>query len=161
MRVPLSWINYVAPVGADPAPVIAALDELGLAVDSLDRVGEGLGDIVVARVLATRRHPDADRIQLVDVDPGDGNPIQVACGAFNFGAGDLVPLAPVGSRLPGGMEIGRRKLRGEWSNGMLCSATELELGEDGAGIMVLSSDLSPGTPLVEALGLEPDVVFDL
>ena len=161
MRVLLSWLNDFAPVGTDAAPAIAALDELGLAVDSLDRVGEGLGDIVVARVLATRQHPDADRIQLVDIDPGDGHSIQVACGAFNFGAGDLVPLAPVGSRLPGGLEIGRRKLRGEWSNGMLCSATELELGEDGAGIMVLSSDLEPGTPLVDALGLEPDVVFDL
>ena len=161
MKVLLSWLNDFAPLGSDAPQLAAALDDVGLTVDGIDRVGEGLGDIVVARVLATRQHPDADRIQLVDVDPGDGNSLQVACGAFNFGAGDLVPLAPVGSRLPGGMEIGRRKLRGEWSNGMLCSATELELGEDGAGIMVLSSDLEPGTPLVDALGLEPDVVFDL
>ncbi|HUR48942.1 MAG TPA: phenylalanine--tRNA ligase subunit beta [Acidimicrobiales bacterium] len=161
MRVLLSWLNDFAPVGTDAAPVIAALDELGLAVDSLQKVGEGLDDIVVARVLATRQHPDADRIQLVDVDPGGGEPIQVACGAFNFGAGDLVPLAPVGSRLPGGMEIGRRKLRGEWSNGMLCSAAELEMGDDGGGIMVLSTDAAPGTPLVEALSLARDVVFEL
>lgn len=161
MKVLLSWLNDFAPLGSDPAPVVAALDELGLAVDALERVGEGLDDIVVARVLETRPHPDADRIQLVDVDPGDGEAIQVACGAFNFKAGDLVPLAPVGSRLPGGLEIGRRKMRGEWSNGMLCSAAELQMGDDGAGIMVLSPGAEPGTRLVEALGLEPDVVFDL
>ena len=161
MRVLLSWINDFAPVGTDATAVAAALDDLGLTVDALDRVGEGLDDIVVARVLATRPHPDADRIQLVDVDPGGGESIQVACGAFNFGAGDLVPLAPVGSRLPGGMEIGRRKMRGEWSNGMLCSAAELQMGDDGSGIMVLSTEAGPGTPLVEALGLEPDVVFEL
>ena len=161
MRVLLSWINDFAPVGGDAESVGAALDDLGLTVDALDRVGEGLGDIVVARVVATRQHPDADRIQLVDVDPGDGEPIQVACGAFNFGAGDLVPLAPVGSRLPGGMEIGRRKMRGEWSNGMLCSAAELQMGDDGSGIMVLPTGLEVGSPLVDALGLEPDVVFDL
>ena len=161
MRVPLSWLRDFAPFGEDYRRVAAALDELGLAVDALEKVGEGLEDIVVARVLATRPHPDADRIQLVDVDPGNGESIQVACGAFNFAAGDLVPLAPVGSKLPGGMEIGRRKMRGEWSNGMLCSATELGLGPDGAGIMVLASEAGPGAPLVEALGLEPDVVFDL
>ena len=161
MRVLLSWINDFAPVGRDATAVAAALDDLGLTVDGLDRVGEGLDDIVVAKVLATRPHPDADRIQLVEVDAGNGEPLQVACGAFNFGAGDMVPLAPVGSRLPGGMEIGRRKMRGEWSNGMLCSAAELEMGEDGGGIMVLPAAMEAGVPLKEALGLEPDVVFDL
>ena len=161
MKVLLSWLNDFAPVGRDATAIAASLDDLGLTVDALDKVGEGLDDIVVARVLDTRPHPDADRIQLVDVDPGDGQAIQIACGAFNFQAGDLVPLAPVGSRLPGGLEIGRRKMRGQWSNGMLCSAAELQLGDDGAGIMVLSPGADPGTPLVDALGLEPDVVFDL
>ena len=161
MRVLLSWLNDFAPVGRDHVSVVEALDDLGLAVDSLDVVGEGLDDIVVARVLATRKHPDADKIQLVDVDTGDGESLQIVCGAFNFAAGDLVPLAPVGSTLPGGLEIGRRKMRGEWSNGMLCSPTELNLGEDGSGILVLSQSAEPGTSLTEALGLERDVVFDL
>ena len=71
--------------------------------------------------LALREHPDADKIQLVDVDAGDGEPLQICCGAFNMAVGDLVPLATVGTTMPGGMEIGRRKLRGQWSNGMLCS----------------------------------------
>ncbi len=132
-----------------------------MVVETLERIGEGLDDVVVARVLATRSHPDADRVQLVDVDTGNGEALQIVCGAFNFGAGDLVPLAPIGAVLPGGFEIARRKMRGEWSNGMLCSARELGLGEDAGGIHVLSGAIEPGTPLVAALGLEPDVVFDL
>src|SRR5690606_7612904 len=90
-----------------------------------------------ARVLQTRPHPKADKIQLVDVDAGDGEALQIACGAFNMAAGDLVPLATLGTRMPGGMLIERRKLRGEWSNGMLCSASELGFGEDHSGILIL------------------------
>jgi phenylalanyl-tRNA synthetase beta chain len=114
---------------------------------------------------ATWPHPQADRIRLVDVDPGDGGPLQIVCGAWNFAVGDLVPLAPVGAVLPGDFRISRRKMRGEESHGMLCAARELDLPEDpGAsdGLMILPAGLAPpGTPLVEALGIEPDVVFDL
>ncbi len=139
----------------------SALSGLGLVVEGVERVGEGLGDIVVAEVLATRPHPGADKVQLVDVTVGDGEVRQIVCGAFNFGEGDLVPLAPIGARLPGGMEIGRRKVRGQWSEGMLCSGAELELSDDQAGILVLPGGLAPGMPLTEALGITPDVVFDL
>ena len=82
-------------------------------------------------MLATRAHPDADRIQLVDVDAGDGEALQICCGAFNMKEGDLVPLATLGTVMPSGLEISRRKLRGEWSNGMLCSAPELGIGPEG------------------------------
>ncbi|HEV3402565.1 MAG TPA: phenylalanine--tRNA ligase subunit beta, partial [Acidimicrobiales bacterium] len=108
----------------------------------------------------TLPHPKADRVQLVDGDAGDG-PVRVVCGAFNFGAGDLVPLVRPGARLPGGLEIGRRKVRGEWSDGMLCSGAELRLSDDHSGILVLPADAPVGAPLVEALGINPDVVFDL
>ena len=163
MRAPLSWLRDFAPIGGDPSELAAALSGLGLVVDAVELVGEGLSDVVVARVLSTRPHPQADRVQLVDVDAGDGSERQVVCGAFNFGAGDLVPLAPAGSHLPGGVEIGRRKVRGEWSEGMLCSPAELGLSDDAEGILVLgpASELAPGTPLVEALGITPDVVFEL
>ncbi|MDP8936934.1 MAG: phenylalanine--tRNA ligase subunit beta, partial [Actinomycetota bacterium] len=162
MRVPLSWLRDFAPVEGEVADLAALLSGLGLVVDGVERVGEGLDDIVVVRVLATRSHPGADQVQLVDVDAGDGSSLQVVCGAFNFGAGDLVPLAPVGARLPGGTEIGRRKVRGEWSNGMLCSAAELGLSGDADGILVLPSGTAePATALPDALGLRPDVVFDL
>ncbi|MDQ4068997.1 MAG: phenylalanine--tRNA ligase subunit beta [Actinomycetota bacterium] len=161
MRVPLSWLKDFAPFSAEAAELAAALSGLGLVVENVETVGQGLGDVVVARVLATRPHPNADKVQVVDVDAGDGGELQVVCGAFNFGAGDVVPLAPVGARLPGGMQIGRRNVRGEWSNGMLCSGAELGLNDDAEGIMLLDSGLAPGTPLTDALGIVADVVFDL
>ena len=161
MRAPLSWIREFAPVEGEPAALAAALSSLGLVVEGVQMVGEGLDQVVVARVLATRAHPRADRVQLVDVDAGDGSSLQVVCGAFNFGSGDLVPLARPGTRLPGGMEIGRRKVRGEWSDGMLCSAAELGLGEDHSGILVLPPQARAGAPLADALGIAADVVFDL
>jgi len=162
MLVPLSWLCDFAPIDAEVDTLASTLAELGLVVEGVERVGGDLDGVVVARVLALRPHPAADRVQLVDVDAGDGSALQIACGAFNMGVGDLVPLASVGTRMPGGMEIGRRKLRGEWSNGMLCSASELGLPEHEHGILVLAEGLAaPGTPLAGALGLEPDVVFDL
>ena len=88
----------------------------------------------------------------MDVDTGDGEALQIACGAFNMAAGDLVPLATVGTVMPDGMEIGRRKMRGEWSNGMLCSARELGLGDDHAGILVLPPASPVGAAFAEAHG---------
>lgn len=162
MKVLLSWMQEFAPdLPSDVEVLTDALDDLGTPVEERTRLGEGLEGIVVARVLGTRRHPDADRIQLVDVDVGDGQSLQICCGAFNMAAGDLVPLATLGSTMPDGRPIERRKMRGEWSNGMLCSAPEIGLGEDAAGILVLSGGPAPGTPLTEALGLAGDWLLDL
>ena len=141
MRVPLSWLRDFAPFSSDAGDLATALSGLGLVVEGVERVGEGLDDVVVARVMAIRPHPNADKLQLVDVDTGDVADLQVVCGAFNFSAGDVVPLAPAGARLPGGMEIGRRKVRGQWSNGMLCSGTELRLSSEAAGILLLDRGL--------------------
>jgi phenylalanyl-tRNA synthetase beta chain len=164
MRAPLSWLRDYAPLAADVADLADALSNLGLVVDGVERLGDGLEGIVVAEVLGIRPHPNADRIRLVDVDAGDGNTLQIVCGAWNFAVGDLVPFAPAGTVLPGGLEISRQKMRGEWSNGMLCSAPELGMPEaagDGRGLLILPPDLAPsGAPLVEALQL-PEVVFDL
>ena len=107
------------------------------------------------------RTPKADRIQLVDVDAGDGQPLQICCGAFNMTVGDLVPLATLGTVMPGGIEIARPQMRGEWSNGMLCSAAEIEVAEDADGIHILPGDLTLGQPLAEALNAENDIVFDI
>ena len=163
MRAPLSWLRDYAPLAAAAPELAELLSGLGLVVEGVEEVGQGLDDIVLARVLAIRDHPNAERIRLVDVDTGHGE-TQIVCGAWNFQVGDLVPLAAVGTVLPGGFEISRRKMRGEWSNGMLCSADELRLpspaGPD--GLLVLPAGLAaPGVPLVEALDLQPDVVFDL
>ena len=103
------------------------------------------------------------------MDAGDGEALQICCGAFNMAAGDLVPLATLGTVMPGGMEIARRKLRGEWSNGMLCSAVELgrrtgtrpDSTAHGEGIMILPADLEPGGSLSGALGIDGDAVLEL
>ena len=164
MRVPLSWLREFAPLHGAPDELAAVLSNLGLVVDGVEEVGGGLEGVVVARVLALRPHPGANRVQLVDVDAGDAEPRQIVCGAFNMAVGDLVPLATLGTVMPSGLEIGRRQVRGEWSNGMLCSPAELgidhEAGAD--GILVLPAGHAvPGTALRDALGLEADVVFDL
>ncbi len=161
MKVLLSWLREFAPVEGDPVALGETMSDLGMAVESIEHLGQGLDGVVVARVLGLRPHPNADRIQLVDVDAGDGEALQICCGAFNMGVGDLVPLATLGTTMPSGLTIERRKLRGEWSNGMLCSGAELALGDDHAGILILAGDLTPGTDLGEALGVDADVLYDL
>jgi phenylalanyl-tRNA synthetase beta chain len=153
--------EFAPDLPSDADVLTEALDDLGTPVEERARLGEGLDGIIVAEVLETREHPDADRVQLVDVDTGDGEALQIVCGAFNMAAGDLIPLATLGTTMPNGMTIERRKMRGEWSNGMLCSATEIGLGDDADGIMILSPGLDLGQPLTEALGLSGDWLFDL
>ncbi len=161
MKVLLSWLRDFAPFEGDPVALGEEMSDLGMAVEELERIGEGLDGIVVARVLETRPVEGANKIHLVVVDAGDGEPLEVGCGAFNMTAGDLVPLATIGTVMPNGMEIGRRKMAGVWSNGMLCSSRELGLGDDHAGIYLLPLHLTPGTPFTEAMGIEADVLYDL
>lgn len=164
MLAPLSWLRDFAPFD-QPVEVLAdTLSNLGLVVDGITHVGGGLDGVEVVEILDVRQHPNADKIRLVDVDRGDGEKLQIACGATNMDVGDLVPLATIGTVLPGGMEIARRKMRGEWSNGMLCAAEEVGLpNPDGVdGLLILPPRVAPpGTSLTDALGLVPDVVFDL
>ncbi|MGH8995047.1 MAG: phenylalanine--tRNA ligase subunit beta [Acidimicrobiales bacterium] len=162
MRAPLSWLRDFAPIDGDVADLVASLDDLGLIVEGVEPVGEGLDRVVVCRVLEVDAIEGADRIRRVLVDAGTEQ-LQIVCGAFNFGAGDLVPLARVGTVLPNGTEIGRRKMKGVESNGMLCSGAELRLSDDGEGLLVLTGagGAEVGAPLGEALGIAPDVVFDL
>jgi phenylalanyl-tRNA synthetase beta chain len=162
VRVPLSWLRDFAPFEGDPADLAAALDDLGLVVEGVERVGEGLSDVVIAQVGEITPIEGADRIRRVVVDDGAG-PVEVVCGASNFGVGDLVPLAPVGAVLPGDFTITRRKMKGVVSNGMLCSGRELGVSDDHEGILVLNDHegAAAGAPLTAALGIEPDVVFDV
>ncbi len=160
MLVPLSWLRDFAPFDDDIDLLVDTMNALGLVVEGVDHVGAGIKDVVVAKVLEVDSIEGADKIRRVVIDHGDG-PVQVVCGAKNFEQGATVAFAPVGSVLPGDFAIGKRKMKGVESNGMICSARELEIGEDGAGIMVLDDALRPGTPLTEALGIELDVVFDL
>ncbi len=160
MLVPLSWLRDFTALPDDVDLLVDTCNALGLVVEGVARVGEGVRDVVVAKVLEVNLIEGADKIRRIVVDHGTG-PVQVVCGAWNFEAGATVAFAPVGAVLPGDFAIGRRKMKGVESNGMICSARELELGEDGDGIMVLDDALVPGTALAEALGIEPDVVLDL
>jgi tRNA-binding EMAP/Myf-like protein len=161
MKVLSSWLHQFLDAPVAPEAIADAFDDLGTPVEEETRLGEGLDGIEVVQVLALRPHPNADKIQLVDVDRGDGEALQICCGASNMAVGDKLPLATLGTVMPDGLAIERRKLRGEWSNGMLCSTRELGLGDDHGGIMILDPSLPLGTPLVDALGIEPDVLWEL
>ncbi|MFV0525651.1 MAG: phenylalanine--tRNA ligase subunit beta [Acidimicrobiales bacterium] len=161
MKVLLSWLQEFAPITGSPDDLAETMTDLGMVCEEVSIVGADWDGVVVAEVLGLSPHPGADRIQLVSVDAGDGEPLQVCCGAFNMAVGDRVPLATIGTIMPNGMEIARRKLRGEWSNGMLCAAGELGATGDDDGIWILDPAFPVGRPLAEVLDRHPDVLFDL
>jgi phenylalanyl-tRNA synthetase beta chain len=161
MRVPLSWLNDFAPFGTDAEAIAAALTRLGMQVEEIIRVHDPVEGVIVAKVLERAKHPNADRVGLVFVDVGDGQSLQICCGAFNMQPGDLVPLATIGTTMPDGRTIQRSQMRGEWSNGMLCSQKELGLGEADAGIWILPPGLPLGSSPWEGSSLSHDVVFDI
>jgi len=162
VRVSLTWLREFVDLPEPLDELRAILDDLGLVVEGMEVVGEGLSDVVVARVDEIRAIEGADRIRLVVVDAGHG-PLEIVCGAMNFVVGNFVPLAPVGAVLPGGFAIAERTLRGVTSHGMLCSSLELGLDDDHQGLMVLDELIVPrvGEGILDALKITPDVIFDL
>jgi phenylalanyl-tRNA synthetase beta chain len=154
MNVSYRWLKALRPeLTLSPQETAGLLALRGAPVEELVHLAPGLSELVVARVEAVQKHPDADRLSVCQVDAG-GETLQVVCGAPNVESGALYPFSPVGSTLPNGAEIRRVKIRGVVSNGMLCSEAELGMGPDHDGIMKLEGDVVPGTPLAEALGLD-------
>jgi len=129
MRAPISWIRDFTPLDAPVDDVVSALNQLGLEVEGVEQPGVEITGVVSARVLNVEPHPNADKLSLVDVTTG-ASETRVVCGAPNVVPGMTVPYAPAGATLPGGFTLERRKIRGQVSDGMLCSAKELGLGED-------------------------------
>ncbi len=154
MNVSYRWLQACAsePLGS-PTEISDRLTSRGFPVEETHDLSAGLQGIVVARVEEVRPHPDADRLTVCMVDAG-ADAVQVVCGAPNVEAGGWYPFAPVGSSLPGGMQIRKVKLRGQASEGMLCSERELGLGTDADGLMALDGEFRPGQALVEALELD-------
>jgi phenylalanyl-tRNA synthetase beta chain len=160
MKVPLSWLREYVHVDATAAEIAEALSISTAEVNGVARVGVG-GDLSLFRVghvLEAGKHPDADRLQLTQVDVGEDRPYQIVCGAWNFGAGAKVAVALPGATIAGGLTLERRELRGEVSEGMILAEDELDLGADHSGIIVLDDGLAPGTPLADVLPLVDEVL---
>jgi phenylalanyl-tRNA synthetase beta chain len=163
MRVPLSWLREYVPIEVPLDELTEKLSVATAEVEAIERIGVPDGDgnlerFRVGRVLEAEKHPNADRLQLCRVDVGEGEPRQIVCGAWNFGPGATVAVALPGAVLPGGLELERREVRGEVSDGMILAEDEVELGPDHTGIMVLAEGPEPGTLLAEVLPLVDDVL---
>ncbi len=160
MKVTLSWIKEYIPLDLEPDEIASRLTMAGLEVDAVENLYDYLENIVVARVLDVKKHPDADKLSCCVVDTGSKNPALIVCGAPNVRPGMLSACALPGVVLPGGLKIKKNKIRGEVSEGMLCSGAELRLDTDAAGIMDIQGTYEPGTPLNQALGIS-DAVFEI
>jgi phenylalanyl-tRNA synthetase beta chain len=164
MRVPVSWLREYVPIEVPLDELAEKLSVASAEVEGIEPIGvpEADGNLErfrVGRVLEAEKHPNADRLQLCRVDVGECEPRQIVCGAWNFGPGATVAVALPGAVLPSGLELERRKVRGEVSDGMILAEDEVELGPDHAGIMVLDEGPEPGTPLAEVLPLVDDVLL--
>lgn len=176
MRVPYSWLREYCDPGVEPGQLAERLAMTGTEVERVGTVGPASAKgFVVGKVLSAEPHPNADRLRVCTVDIGDGERT-IVCGAPNVAAGQTVPVALPGATLPCGHKIGKAKLRGVESMGMICASSELELGEGPPGIMVLaeetgsavpshpdtrqrnSGSLVPGTPLAEVLPIAEPVL---
>ena len=150
MNVSYSWLRAFVPFPHSPAELRDLITAHTATVDELVDLRAHLAPIVVGRVVSAERHPNSDHLWVTKVDAGGPEPLDVVCGAPNVEAGRRYPFAPTGTRMPDGLVIERRKIRGAVSNGMLCSARELGLGGDHAGILALDTDAAPGTPFLDA-----------
>jgi phenylalanyl-tRNA synthetase beta chain len=159
MKVSLSWLKDYVPIELEPKVLADALTMVGLEVEAIWDRYSYLNQVLVCRVLDVSPHPDADRLTCCLVDVGT-HTLSVVCGAPNVRKGMLAALALPGMILPSGMEIKESVIRGQLSEGMLCSSKELALGEDGTGIMMLTEDVAVGTPLNRALSYS-DMVFEI
>ncbi len=161
MKFSLSWLKEHLDTAADAGAVADTLNRIGLEVEGIDNPAEALAPFKVARVLTAAPHPQADKLQLLTVDTGDGTPLQVVCGAPNARAGMLGVFGGPGAYVPGSdMVLKKTAIRGVESNGMMCSVRELELGEEHDGIIELAEDAPVGASFADYAGLD-DPVFDV
>ena len=160
MKFSLNWLNDH--LDLDDLSV-SELDDLltfaGIEVEGIEVRGAAIDNLVVAQVVSSGKHPDADKLSVCQIDAGGEAHVQIVCGAKNYQVGDKIPLAQPGCELPGGFKIAPCKMRGVESHGMMCSASELGLAAESDGLLILDTDAAPGTPFSEIV--TADTVFDV
>lgn len=160
MQFPESWLRELVNPEISTDDLAHRLTMAGLEVEETEPAAPPFSGVVVAKIVEIAPHPDADKLRVCKVDDGSGELLQIVCGAPNAAAGITVPLARIGAQLPGGIKIGKAKMRGVESFGMLCSARELGLSQDHAGLLLLADGAAPGQDIRQALDLD-DTVFTL
>ena len=164
MKISYNWLKDYLECDLAPEAVAEALTSIGLEVDSLEQIEEipgGLAGVIVAEVVECVDHPDSDHLHVTKLNTGEGDLLQVVCGAPNVAAGQKVLLATVGTVLGEDFKIKKSKIRGVESFGMICAEDELGIGESHDGIMVLDPEAVPGTPAKEYLGLATDALIEI
>ena len=160
MIVSHEWLKQFVPHTRSALEIGDALSRHCVTLDNIERLGAELASFVVAQVVEAGRHPNSDHLWVTKVDDGSGALLDVVCGAPNVVVGTKYPFARTGTIMPGGLKIEKRKIRGETSNGMLCSSRELGLGQEHDGILALDTEAAPGTPLLDVLPIA-DARLDL
>ena len=160
MKFSESWLRQFVNPDLSSEALAELLTMAGLEVEERGPVAPPFNNVVVGHVLAVTKHPDADRLNVCEVDAGEGTPRQIVCGASNVAVGLKVPCALPGAVLPGDFKIKEAKVRGVPSAGMLCAAVELGMAKESDGLMILAADAKPGMPLRELLGLD-DICIEL
>jgi phenylalanyl-tRNA synthetase beta chain len=159
MKFSVSWLREFVDLPKNPEEIADLLTRAGVETENIETRDAKIDKVIVSQITASSHHPKADRLSVCEVDDGSGMKRQIVCGATNYKVGDKVPLALPGAKLPNGIEIGKNKLRGVESEGMLCSAIELGLGSDAAGLLILSPEATVGTPISDLF--PSDTILDV
>jgi phenylalanyl-tRNA synthetase beta chain len=159
MKFSVNWLREFVDLPKNPEEIADLLTRAGVETKGIETRGAKVDNVIVSQVTASSRHPNADRLSVCEVDDGSGTKRQIVCGATNYKVDDKVPLALPGAKLPNGTEIRKSKLRGVESEGMLCSAIELGLGSDAAGLLILSPEAKVGAPISDLF--PSDTILDV
>jgi phenylalanyl-tRNA synthetase beta chain len=151
MLISIRWLKNYVDIPVDTLALVEDLTMIGNNVEHCTAHGVIPPELIIGKVLSADKHPNADRLTLCVVQLGEGEASEIICGAPNVAAGQFVPVAVPGTTLPNGMKIKKSKIRGVVSNGMICSETELGLGDDASGIIVLDGEFEPGTPFHQVM----------
>src|SRR5258705_2132242 len=149
MKFSVNWLGEFVDLPEDPEEIADLLTRAGVETKNIETRGAKIDNVIVSQITASSRHPNADRLTVCEVNDGSGTKRQIVCGATNYKVGDKVPLALPGAKLPNGTEIRKSKLRGVESEGMLCSAIELGLGQDASGLLILSPEAKIGASIAD------------